>query len=41
MTREEFFEWMNTCPTHRWDIAQDEYGFVRIIFPINEEDEDD
>tara|TARA_R100001463_G_C3399177_1_gene207814 strand:- start:17 stop:151 length:135 start_codon:yes stop_codon:yes gene_type:complete len=37
MTREEFWEWVNTCPTHKFESI-DEYGYVTITFRINEEE---
>ena len=40
MTREEFYEWLNTCPTHKWEVAADEYGFVAISFPTQEDEEE-
>ena len=41
MTREEFFEWLNTCPEHNWDVVHDDEGHARILFWFDEEDEDD
>ena len=41
MTRQEFYEWLNTCPTHKWEITTDEYGFVVISFPTEEEEGND
>jgi len=41
MTREEFFEWLNTCPTHKWEITHEEYGHVVVSFPNDEEDNGD
>ena len=40
MTREEFFEWLNTCPTHKWETTTDEYGFVAVSFKIEETEEE-
>ena len=40
MTRKEFWEWMNTCPTHKWDILEDDVGHCRILFPMNEDPEE-
>ena len=40
MTRKDFFEWLETCPTHKWEIIHDEYGHVVASFPAKEEDED-
>jgi hypothetical protein len=39
MTREEFFEWLDTCPTNRWEITHEEYGHVVISFPNDENDD--
>ena len=39
MTREEFFEWLDTCPTKRWEITHEEYGRVVISFPNDENDD--
>ena len=41
MNREEFWEWMNTCPTHKWDVLQSEGDYCRILFPLEEEDDDE
>jgi hypothetical protein len=38
MTREEFYEWLNTCPTHKWEITADEFSFVAVSFPTKEEE---
>jgi len=39
MTREEFFEWLDTCPTDRWEITHEEYGHVVVSFPNDENDD--
>tara|TARA_R100001369_G_scaffold46689_2_gene73029 strand:+ start:1241 stop:1372 length:132 start_codon:yes stop_codon:yes gene_type:complete len=43
MDRKEFFEWLETCPTHKWDITFEsslgEDGHVVVTFPIEEEEE--
>ena len=43
MNREEFFEWLNSCPTNKWDIINDEYGYypgyIRVSFPTKEIEE--
>ena len=41
MDRKEFFEWLETCPTHKWDITADEYGYTVVSFPNNEEEEEE
>ena len=40
MTREEFFEWLDTCPTHKWEVVHDDVGCVWISFRNNESNED-
>ena len=37
MTREEFWKWVHTCPTHKFESI-DDYGYVTITFRINEEE---
>jgi len=39
MSRKEFFEWLETCPTHKWESTYDEYNFVSVDFPIEELEE--
>jgi hypothetical protein len=41
MTREEFFNWLDDCPTHKWEITCDEYGYVIVSFPTIEKEEED
>ena len=38
MDRKEFFEWLNTCPTHKWNITFEEHEFVTICFPVEDEE---
>ena len=38
MDREKFWEWLATCPTHKYE-AKDEFGYVTVTFKV-EEDED-
>ena len=42
MTREEFYEWLNTCPdgTYKWELTADEHGFVAVSFPTQEDEEE-
>ena len=46
MNRKEFFEWLETCPTHKWEVSWDSTegedgklasGFIQVSFPTNEE----
>ena len=41
MTRKEFFEWLETCPTHKWDIVQIEGDYCRVLFPIDDNEEEE
>jgi len=45
MDRQELFEWLETCPTHKWEV-NDEFGaigggYIVVSFPIIEEEEED
>ncbi len=41
MTKEELWAWLDTCPTHKWDVVQIEDGYMRIIFPFDDPEEDE
>lgn len=43
VTREQFYEWFDTCPVpDEWIyIADDDYGYCRIVFSFDETEEDD
>jgi len=32
MNRKEFFEWLETCPSHKWEVVHDDAGHVWIAF---------
>ena len=36
MTREEFWEWLATCPTHKYE-ATDEFGYVTVTFKVDDQ----
>ena len=40
MNREEFFEWLSSCPTHKWNIIDDEHGYIRVSFQTKEIEEE-
>ena len=46
MDKKEFFEWLETCPTHKWEV-NDEFGdgfgagYIVVSFPTEEEDEEE
>ena len=50
MNYEEFFAWLNTCPTHKWQMICIQEGspldpegdYCRMLFPIGKKpDEED
>ena len=45
MTREEFWEWINTCKVHKYEIVNDVYGsrngYVTVTFKVEEENTND
>ena len=40
VTRKEFDDWLNDCPTHKSEIVWDEDGYVQVQFRIQEEEND-
>mgnify|MGYP001299571941 CR=1 FL=1 len=40
MTRSEFFEWLETCPTHKYDLLDESHNHCRILFSIDEDPEE-
>jgi hypothetical protein len=41
ISREELFEWLETCPTNGWYSVGEDEGYIRILFEIDEEDADE
>jgi len=39
MDRKEFFEWLETCPTHKYEIQHDQEGYLWISFPVPDQEE--
>ena len=44
MNKKEFFEWLETCPTHKWEV-NDEFGdigagYIVVSFPTEEDEEE-
>ena len=37
MSREEFFAWLATCPSDKWEIINDDFGVTSIKFFYEEE----
>jgi|TARA_E500000081_G_scaffold110784_1_gene112918 hypothetical protein len=40
MTRSEFWEWMNTCPSDDWIGLEDEVETIKIHFSVDEDPEE-
>ena len=40
MIREEFWEWLATCPSHKYE-ATDDFDYVTVTFKVREEEEED
>ena len=38
MDNEDFWKWMDTCPTHTWAVVQHEADYCLIIFPLEDEE---
>tara|TARA_R110000803_G_scaffold73308_3_gene137109 strand:+ start:165 stop:347 length:183 start_codon:yes stop_codon:yes gene_type:complete len=41
MTSQEFSDWLDTCPTHKWEEVSIDDRYIRILFPIETEEEDE
>ena len=41
MTSEEFYEWVDTCPTHKWEVIAQDNEYANVSFPIEEDEEDE
>jgi len=41
MERDEFFEWLETCPTHKWEVTYDSTDYISVSFPVSEVEEED
>jgi len=41
MNREEFWEWLATCKVHKYEIVNDDYGYVTVTFKVEEEIKDE
>ena len=41
MTREDFFEWLDTCPSNAWLNIGDDVDTISIKFFIDEDEEID
>ena len=39
MSREELFEWLSTCPSHKWEITGDEFEHITITYKCKEEED--
>lgn len=41
MTRDELFEFLEDCPTHKWEIVHEDHDYVVVSFPVIEVEEVD
>ena len=43
VTREQFYEWLDTCPIdNQWIVtAEDDYGYCRVVFCFDEEEDEE
>lgn len=39
MSREDFFNWLNSCPSDEWLQIGDDVGSIKIKFFIDEDEE--
>jgi len=35
MENEEFWTWLESCPTNKWDTVSDDVDKITIVFPID------
>ena len=40
MTNEEFFEWLDTCPSHKFEVVDEYEDAVRVLFKLEGDDND-
>ena len=40
MSRDEFFEWLETCPSDDWFIAEDGGDGLRVFFCVDDEEDE-
>ena len=43
VTREQFYEWLDTCPMdNEWVlVSEDDFGYCRVVFCFDEEEDED
>ena len=46
MNKKEFYDWLETCPTHKWEVNDEEHsdigaGYITVFFPTQEDEEDE
>jgi|10_taG_2_1085330.scaffolds.fasta_scaffold325401_2 hypothetical protein len=39
MSKEELLKWLDTCPSHKYDIAYEDENGVSVNFSIEEEED--
>ena len=37
MTKKQFQQWLDTCPSHKYEIIIDHEGYVQVSFKVREE----
>ncbi len=40
MTDKEFFEWLDTCPSHKFEVMDEDEDSVRVLFKLTGDDND-
>ena len=40
MDRKEFWEWLATCPTHKYETEEAFFGYITVTFKVKEEEEE-
>jgi hypothetical protein len=41
MNSKEFFAWLTTCPTHKYEVTVFEGDYCRVIFPVDDEEDEE
>jgi hypothetical protein len=40
MSRDDFWKWMDTCPSKEWFVAEDEGDGLRVFFCVDDEEDE-
>lgn len=41
MNHDELMDWLESCPTHKWEIINTANEYVTVIFPVYEDEDFD